>query len=103
MVNWVLNNYLNIIIKMKLKSIHILSILVIIIGILGIILLFVNKKEKYENAKVVVLNAPNLPPLSITTERENNIFCDTSTTNNQICLDIFKINHPRTMYDVNNL
>ena len=100
MVSWDLNNYLNIIIKMKLKSIHIL----IIIAILGGILFLINIKEKYQDiANVVILNPINVPKTSISANRDVNVFCDESNPDNQLCLDIFKITHPRIVYDVNNL
>jgi hypothetical protein len=85
---------------MKLKSIHIL----IIIAILGGILLFINRKEKYADiANVVILNPINLPKPSISGERNSNTFCDESNPDNHMCLDVFKITHPRIVYDVNNL
>jgi hypothetical protein len=85
---------------MKLKSIHIL-IIIVILG--GVLLFLINTTEKYENAKVVILNPRNQPRLGISAERENNITCDTSNPNYPMCLDIFKIEHPRTIVDVNNL
>jgi hypothetical protein len=85
---------------MKIKSIHIL----IIILILGSILFLINTTEKYEDvAKVSILNTKDTISTTISSERENNIVCDTSNPNYPICLDIFKISHPKTLYDVNNL
>ena len=81
---------------MKLKSIHIL----IIILIVGSILFLINTTEKYENAKVVILNSRNTDPLGVSVERENNITCDTSNPNYPMCLDIFTIKHPRTITNV---
>jgi hypothetical protein len=85
---------------MKLKSIHIL----IIIVILGGVLLFVNKKEKYTDvvdaeSEVVILNPNDFPLATISGERENNIFCDTSNPDYPICLDFFKITHPKSVYN----
>ena len=85
---------------MKLKSIHIL----IIIAILGGILLFVNIKEKYVDvANVVILNPINVPNPSISADRDVNALCDQSDPTYPMCLDFFKITHPRIVYDLNNL
>jgi hypothetical protein len=87
---------------MKLKSIHIL----IIILIVGSILFLINTTEKYANptpnlnSKVVILNSRNTDPLGVSVERENNITCDTSNPNYPMCLDIFTIKHPRTITNV---
>lgn len=63
---------------------------------------FLTTKEKYEDvANVVVLNPINLPPLVSSATRDNNIVCDTSNPDYPICLDVFKIIHPRTVYNVN--
>ncbi len=81
---------------MKLKTIHIL----IIIVILGGALLFVNRKEKYADiAETVILNPNQFPSMTVSAQRENNVFCDTSNPDYPICLDIFKINHPKTIYN----
>jgi hypothetical protein len=88
---------------MKLKSIHIL----IIILIVGSILFLINTNEKYEKyedvSNVVVLNSRDTPAISPSAEREICKISDTSNPDYPMCLDVFKISHPRTIYNVNNL
>ena len=85
---------------MKLKSIHIL----IIILIVGSILFLINTNEKYEDvSNVVILNSRDTPAISPSAEREICNIYDTSNPDYPMCLDVFKISHPRTIVDVNNL
>ena len=89
---------------MKLKSIHILTIILIV----GSILFLINTTEKYANptptptlnSKVVILNPRNQDPLVVSAKRENNIECDTSNPNYPMCLDIFTIKHPLNLTSI---
>jgi hypothetical protein len=81
---------------MKLKSIHIL----IIILIVGSILFLINTNEKYEDvSNVVILNSRDTPAISPAAEREICRISDTSNPDYPMCLDVFKISHPRTIYN----
>jgi hypothetical protein len=87
---------------MKLKTIH--YVLIAIIIILSI-LFFTNNKEKYQSvdfSKTVILNTDGSEPI-FSSERVNNIFCDETDINNPICLDLFKISHPKIQYDFDKL
>jgi hypothetical protein len=85
---------------MKLKSIHIL----IIILIVGSILFLINTNEKYEDvSNVVILNSRDTPGISPSAEREICKISDTSNPDYPMCLDVFKISHPKTIYNENNL
>lgn len=87
---------------MKLKSIHILTIILIV----GSILFLINTTEKYSNptstfnSKVVILNPRNQDSLVVSAKRENNIECDTSNPNYPMCLDIFTIKHPLNLTSI---
>jgi hypothetical protein len=84
---------------MKLKIIHYVLIAIIIM----LSILFVkNNIEKYTDvSQTVVLNPKDgsFPTLSV---ERTQVTCDTSDSEYPICLDSFKITHPRTSYDIIN-